>query len=70
MKFTARPLSLLVALALGSFALGAVTTSKPSAVPAAPSAAQAFPFGGVDASVPSASTVSFPIDEDAAAPTF
>ena len=68
MKITARPLSLLIALALGSFALDAVTTS--SAGPAAPIVMQTVPFSGVDASVPPASTVTFPVDEEAAAPTF
>lgn len=70
MKITARPIPLLIALALGSFALGVVTTSESSAVPAAPSAVQAFPFSGSDSSVPSASTVTFPVGEETAAPTF
>jgi hypothetical protein len=68
----ARSIPLVVALALGSFALGALATAKLAAVPAAPRAAQGQvpSFAGGDPSVPAASTVSFPVDAPEAAPTF
>lgn len=70
MQIAARPIVLFSALALGSFALGAVTTSRWSAVPAVPGAVQAIPSSGGDPSVPRASTVTFPVGEETAAPTF
>ncbi|WP_284617682.1 hypothetical protein [Aquabacterium humicola] len=71
MHIAARPLSLLIALALVSFALGAVTTSTLSTAPATPRAvAPAFPSGNADPSLPSASTVGLPTGEPTAAPTF
>lgn len=70
MPLAARPILLFATLALGSFALGAVTTVRLSAVPAAPRAVQALPVSGGDPSVPSASTVTYPSGEDGGAPTF
>ena len=70
MLLAARPVLLFAALALGSFALGAMTTARLSAVPAGPLPAQALPVSSGDPSVPSASTVSYPAVEGAAAPTF
>lgn len=70
MKFAVRPLSLLVALALCSFALGAFDTATSSSDPVALSEVQALPSSARDASVPSASTVSFPVGDEANAPTF
>lgn len=70
MKFTPRPLSLLIALALGSVALGCVTLSRSPAASSARSEMQAIAVSDGDASVPSASTVTLPIGEAAAAPTF
>lgn len=70
MQISARPLLLFTTLALGSFALGAVTTSRWSAAPAAPNVMRALPSSGGDPSVPPASMVTFPVGEAAAAPTF
>ncbi|MCE9659414.1 MAG: hypothetical protein K8R60_12705 [Burkholderiales bacterium] len=70
MQFAARPIILFATLAFGSFALGAVTTATLSTVPAAPRAVQTFPVGDSDATVPLASTVTFPAVEAIAAPTF
>lgn len=70
MKFTSHPLSLLAALALGWFAQATVSAHRSPGVPAAANAVQAFPLGGTDASVPTASTVTFPVADTAAAPTF
>jgi len=70
MQIAPRPIILFATLALGSFALGAVTTAKLSAVPAASPMIQAFAVSGGDASVPPASTVTFRADEDILVPTF
>lgn len=70
MKFLARPLPLLIALALGSLALGAVTPSQSSTEASAARTAPALPISRGDTSVPPASTVRFPLAEDPAAPTF
>jgi hypothetical protein len=70
MKIAARRILLSALLALGSFALGAVSVAKPSTAPAAAGIVQPLPVSGSDASVPLASMVSFPADERAFAPTF
>ena len=70
MQFAARPIILFTTLALGSFALGAVTTAKLSPVAAASRPVQTYPVSASDATVPLASTVTFPADEIGAAPTF
>lgn len=70
MKFTARPLSLLIALALCSFALGALDTTSSAVAPGALSKVQAFPSSAGDPSVPSASMVIFPVAEETTASTF
>jgi len=70
MQFAARPIILFATLALGSFALGAVTTAKLSPVAAASRTVQTFAVSAGDATVPLASTVIFPADEALAAPTF
>ena len=70
MQFAARPIILFATLALGSFALGAVTTARLSPVTAAPQTVQTFPVSAGDATVPLASTVTFPADEAIAPPTF
>jgi hypothetical protein len=70
MKIATNQVMLLVTLALGSFALGVVTTAKVSAAPAASPTVPFFPVSSGDASVPLASTVKFGDDEGVSSPTF
>jgi len=70
MPIAARPVMLVATLALGSFALGAVTTAQTTPVPEPRQTLQPAPVSGADGSLPLASTVTFPTDDAIAAPTF
>jgi len=70
MKISTRLVPLFCALALGSYALGAVTASRVTAAVTDLGPVPILPSSGGDASVPAASTVTFPAGLEAAAPTF
>lgn len=71
MQTAARNITLFATIALGSFALGAVTTARTSTpVQAAARVVQAVGVGSGDPSVPLASSVAFPAGDGVVAPTF